>query len=652
MALLPQKVGSLTLVRALENDGVCQRYVGILDDAAGTQVIVRKLLPPLRRDPEVYRAVRARIDDLLPIRHPALVPITHAFDHDGDLYIASEWADTVTMADVITRCRTHDEPLPLHLFLHFAVQICNALEALHGGSGASTGVAHVLHHQLRPDALSVTRAGRVALGEYGLLSGPTFATATGGFRLRTAYLAPEQTHGEARQVLDDEDSASGLRRLSPATDLFSLGAVLYELLVHKPMFRASTPLRTLAMVRRAEVTTQLLEVKEVFPGVDRILYRALSLHPRHRYQRAFVLREDLRGLMAEFSFSNIDADCRAFLAPLFQGTAKAADDLLPRRPRPVLDVSETEPTVLARIDVDAIRRGLGGTALEPFPDDLDDPLDYGGGDAAPTGAFDLPSSSGPIERPVHYAADAPDENWTDVLPVEPAAVPSAAIRARLQPDHPAPDTEELAPTEEQDLEPVAVGGTPPVPDPDASGVHDAETRILPVVDERTDPGTPVNLVLGAGVASLVAIAVTLCAGGGLIAAIATQRPAPEPVAPATRRILLPDGRSDAWRAIPTSPPPPALGEPSPAVAPAIDAMHAGDPAQALSRAAVATPSSPADERMLAEVTGNAHRMLFERTEDRAHLAAAIEAWTTYRGLATSAAQRAHADAHLAYLGAL
>ncbi|MCB9669308.1 MAG: hypothetical protein H6734_07545 [Alphaproteobacteria bacterium] len=682
----------MTLVRALENDGVCQSYVGILDDAAGTQVIARKLLPALGRDPVVLEAVRARIGDLLPLRHPGLLPLTHTFEHEGDLFLAHEWPDAVTLADVVAWCRENSEQVPLNLFLHVAVQICNALEGLHGQAGATTGAPSVLHLQVRPSSVMFTRDGEVLLGNYGLVPGPTFATQTGGFRLKTAYLSPEQTHADARQSGPDEDSEGSLRRLSPASDLFSLGAVLYELLVHKPMFEASSPLRTISKVRRAEVTTQLLEVKEIFPGVDRVLYRALSLNPRHRYQRAFVLREDLRGLMAEFSFSNIQDECRSFLEPLFRGHARAADELLPKRsPTPVAEPSDTEPTVLGKIDVDAIRRGLATSSslLHDLPDDFDDePRDYQG-DGAPTGVFDAPSSPGPLERPVQYTEEA---GWTEIQPRPPSARKASLdqLRDALGPEGrdntEEPTADDLNPIDFT-AEEIDLGSAEPA-DPHA------ETQVLvpPSAEDLSEVGEfehtgstrdprALRLVLGAGVASVFAAGLTLCVGGTLIGAVASRIP-DGPVATAIepargRPTLRPTGKR-AWRQVPAerqSPPRPwvpLVGElpgsteglpPADAAAVglelAIRAMDEGDYKGALRLAGQVDASAlPADRRaeahlMLLEVVGGAHRALYERssTPDPEHLRAATAAWARYRDLAGSAGE-ARADRHLAHLSGL
>lgn len=333
MALLPQQVGSVTLTRATSSDGVTESYIGILDEPAGQQVVVRKVQSGIARDDARMTSLRSRIADLLPLRHANLLATLDHFEHDGALYIVEEWVDAVTLADVVAWCREHDTSIPHNVFLDLSVQICNGLEAMHNLPGVVSGSPHVLHLSVRPQSIFVTRDGEVRLGEPGLVRSPTLAPHSGGIRMKQAYLSPEQT--TQGQTLD------------PASDLFSLGAVLYELLLLKPMFTAATPLRTIAKVRKAEVTTELLEIKEIFTGLDRVLYRALSRNQRHRYPHAFVLRGDLRGLMAGYSFTDIRAESRAFLAPLFQGQTRAIDEV--QTPVPA-DHSEGSDAVVARLE--------------------------------------------------------------------------------------------------------------------------------------------------------------------------------------------------------------------------------------------------------------------------------------------------------------
>jgi serine/threonine protein kinase len=301
---LPRKVGPFTLMRQLAADAVAESYVAILDAPAGKQVIVRRILPLVYRDPARLQAVRTRIGDLQHVRpSAALAPILGIRDVDGELYVVEEQPEGVEFTAFLAAASARGEPIPHNVFLHLAAQLCNGLEAMHANAGIETGSEYVLHLALSPASVWVTPDGRITLGRYGLTRSPTaLATqSTGTLPANIEYLSPEQTHLE--------------QKLLPASDLFSLGALLYELLTFQPLFRAESNLQTIHRLRRAEVTTQLLEVKEVLPGLDKVLFRSLSLNPRHRYQRAFVLREDLRGLMAGFSFSDIEAAMRSFLEP-------------------------------------------------------------------------------------------------------------------------------------------------------------------------------------------------------------------------------------------------------------------------------------------------------------------------------------------------
>ncbi|MEQ1503896.1 MAG: protein kinase, partial [Myxococcota bacterium] len=303
--LLPKKVGSFTLMRKLDADGLSESFVAILDDPAGKQVVARRILPAVSRDPSRVSQLRARVGDLRAARHPSLVPVIDLVEADGDLYVLEDWSDGIELSAVLQYCLTNRTTVPHNVYLNLATQVCNALEALHGRPGTESGSENVLHLALSPMAMWIAGDGRVTVGRYGLARSPTaLATAaTGALPPGVEYLAPEQTHQD--------------QKLTPASDIFSLGSILYELLTLKPMFRADSSLQTIHRVRRAEVTTQLLEVKDIMPGLDKVLFRALSLNPRHRYQRAFVLREDLRGLMAGYSFNDIDAVTRTFLSPIF-----------------------------------------------------------------------------------------------------------------------------------------------------------------------------------------------------------------------------------------------------------------------------------------------------------------------------------------------
>lgn len=380
MMLLPKKVGSFTLMRRLGSDVVTERYVAILDEPAGKQIVARHVHPAYASDPALRKALETRVADLVGVNHPTLVPVLGMREVDGALYVLEEWVDAVDVATIMAHGRDH-APLPHNVFLDLATQICNALEALHGRPGVASGDPHVLHMGLCPEAILVTATGKVRLSTFGLVASPTNApqSAKGQASEAFQYLSPEQTHPDPA--------------LAPPSDLFALGSLLYEMLTLRPAFRAPSHLQTIHRIRRAETTTHLLEVKEILLGLDRVLYRALALNPRHRYQRAFVLREDLRGLMAGFSFADIEHDAALALAPMFGARSRSLDEVIPevRAPDPP---QETTAALLesARLDADvpapAPAWGVSEdtTGLRRIPKGSD-PLDSLG--AAPPAAPDL-----------------------------------------------------------------------------------------------------------------------------------------------------------------------------------------------------------------------------------------------------------------------
>ncbi len=343
MMQLPRKVGHFTLMRRLGADAVAESYVAILDEPAGKQVVARRIHPAIAKDEVLMARIHSRVQDLVAIRHPALAQVHGIEEAEGDAYVLEDWVEGVGLDVLMERAKSRqvdsEGALPHNVFLELATQICNGLEAMHGRPGVASGAEHVLHLGLSPHSIVVRQDGQLAVCGLGLVSSPTILpqSASGIAHANMEYLAPEQTHPD--------------QGLSPATDVFALGSVLYELLTLTPLFRAASNLQTIHRVRKAEVTTELLEVKEVLPGFDRVLYRALSVNPRHRYQRAFVLREDLRGLMAGYSFADIQQDTRAALAPYLnpEGWSEAQQGRAPSQRE-----DEIESTA-----------ALLGTALQP-----------------------------------------------------------------------------------------------------------------------------------------------------------------------------------------------------------------------------------------------------------------------------------------------
>ncbi|MBT3222700.1 MAG: protein kinase, partial [Proteobacteria bacterium] len=401
-------------MRRLASDGVTESFVGIMDQPAGKQVIVRRILPHIVRDVSRLASVEARVKDLRTIQHPILQRVGELVSVDGEKYVIEDWRDSIDFQRILDWCLESRRTIPHNVYLNLATQLCNALEALHARPGTESGADSVLHMGLNPQAVHVDAHGKVFVGNYGMVVSPTQGAGSEAQAHRTEYLAPEQT--------------SPNEKLTPATDIFSLGSILFEMLTLKPMFKAESNLQTIQNIRRAEVTTHLLEVKELLQGLDKVLYRALSLNPRHRYQRAFVLREDLRGLMAGFSFSHIDDDTSNFLKPLFRsrgakpasnGPLASAHDMIP---------AETTASIInASIKDDKRSSFPASFGPPPAEDKLDDtqahirhakglPLQPAGPTISPDDSFELPEGLEDVDLEKTPVVPLDETNWVEKKP--------------------------------------------------------------------------------------------------------------------------------------------------------------------------------------------------------------------------------------------
>ena len=636
--LLPKKIGPFTLMRQLATDGVSESFVAILDEPAGKQVVVHRLFPWVSRDPARLQPIEARVQDLTGIRHPGLVAITDyvvvGAPGSEDRFIVSEHVEGVDLGRVLKRCRETRTPIPQQIFLHFATQICNSLEALHGRPGKATGAENVLHMGLKPESILLAPDGKLLISGYGLVRSPTglpntSVSESGGHVPAVQYLSPEQTQPD--------------QKLSPASDIFALGTLLYEMLTLESLFHAESSLQTIHRVRRAEVTTPLLRVKEQFPGLDKVLYRALSLNPRHRYQRAFVLREDLRGLMSGFSFNNIAEETRLFLLPFTGAPAPLAGPSLAPPP-------DSDPETSSLIDgvrsgtpfgddtASLIRKAQGRNANTLVPDNADLLDDDTGETSEPsaaqksedpnTGWTRMPPPGAAVttwEEPAK--AEDPNTGWTRIPtpdkstpapaaaqpPVAPpVAAPVAASPQRMPtPVRPAPVPDKSAFEDELRTEPRASLTPAPAPVAVAPPVEQASRRAAsapppprraePVEVDEDEPVQQSNSVTtgilvggGLGAVVLVLVAVVVCAGIGGGAAFFGQTASTTPVTtvpsvPGTPVVGTPVVGTPAVEAPPTPAVEPTASAtpetPSPTAPPA--------PASATVAALTAAPISPA-----------------------------------------------------------
>lgn len=285
----PRRFGRFTLLQVLGQGGMGRVYRAWLEGPGSFRKMVAvKILHTRERDPENARIVRAsirneaRIGALL--RHPGVVEV-YDYGIEEDLpWISMEVVDGVDLELILRKC----SPLPASALLDLGLQLCSALDYAHDFSDGKVKV-HLVHRDLKPANIIVDRFGRAKITDFGiarstLATGVT--TASGVMKGTPTFMAPEQILGKG---------------IDARTDLFAIGAILYEAATGRRLLRRDGVAATVAAVLAVDELTAkgsgFDEVNDRVPGLAEVLRRCLAKDPSRRYSAASELADELMTLL-------------------------------------------------------------------------------------------------------------------------------------------------------------------------------------------------------------------------------------------------------------------------------------------------------------------------------------------------------------------
>jgi hypothetical protein len=282
----PMRLGPYELLRRLATGGMAEVYLARRAGPHGFQKLMalKRILPQFARDADFVAMFVDEARVCARLGHPNIVQVFDFGEQDGELYMAMEYVDGTTGARLVRAAAGQGEELSLEVCLHITLSILRALDYAHNARDDEGKLLQLVHRDVSPGNVLIDRTGAVKLTDFGIARAAEIERRTdaGQLKGKLGYMSPEQVVG---------------RELDPRSDIFTLGIVLAEMLILRPLFSGGKELDVLLRIRDADLSAIDRATGRVPDDVRSVLFRALSRDPALRWPTAAAFAEALEDIV-------------------------------------------------------------------------------------------------------------------------------------------------------------------------------------------------------------------------------------------------------------------------------------------------------------------------------------------------------------------
>jgi TonB family protein len=340
--------GQYTLLEKIAVGGMAEVWKARMRGVEGFQkmVAIKKILPHMSDNAEFIGMFIDEAKLAAQLGHPNIVHIYDLGKIGRCYYIAMEYVDGKDLRSILNAGRRAGAPLPTGLALLIAARLASALDYAHRKRDFEGRELGLVHRDVSPQNVLISYEGDVKLCDFGIAKAVSKAgqTQMGALKGKLQYMSPEQAWG---------------RPVDARSDIFSLGAVLFELLTGERLFTGESEMSVLEAVRQGRTRSARAVDPAIPEEVDEIVARALAQDIQGRFQSAGELGHRLETVLHGLGPAPGPADLAAYLRRILEPEAEidtdsthflieppvpaAAPPAAASRPAPQPEAAELEP---------------------------------------------------------------------------------------------------------------------------------------------------------------------------------------------------------------------------------------------------------------------------------------------------------------------
>ncbi len=313
------RFGKYYLIHRLAVGGMAEIFLAKQKGLEGFEktICIKRIRPHLSSQPNFVRMFLNEAKLVVNLSHPNIVQIYDLGKVGESYFIAMEYVSGRDMSRIIPKARKKKIPFPVVYALKIASDVLDGLYYAHNAVDTFGNLFGIVHRDVTPENIIVGYNGTVKLADFGIAKANTQLgqTKAGEIKGKLSYMSPEQAMGH------DLDHRS---------DIFSLGAILYEWVTGTKLFSGDGDMAVLKSIIEGKIYPPTYFNKQVPKPVEDILMKALEKDRDKRYQSGWDMQRDINAYIATTDFSPSNMHLSNFLKQLFEKEIEQEKELLIR----------------------------------------------------------------------------------------------------------------------------------------------------------------------------------------------------------------------------------------------------------------------------------------------------------------------------------